>query len=172
MLVLGIIVGVVIVAIAYVLTMFAYFKARQKYSEAKYLVEILTVVFAVIFSVGVKLAINIVNSPDEFTQGFSSFLHAVYSTIGGLTFEGLSDLSDIENGLIQCLYTASSLYAGIIVLSVITTKASYEIYCGIKLHFLSTKLKTNKKFAQKTELYIFTSATEDSLLLAESIKEK
>ena len=172
MLVLGIIVGVVIIAIAYVLTMFAYFKARQKYSEAKYLVEILTVVFAVIFSVGVKLAINIVNSPDEFTQGFSSFLHAVYSTIGGLTFEGLSDLSDIENGLIQCLYTASSLYAGIIVLSVITTKASYEIYCGIKLHFLSTKLKTNKKFAQKTDLYIFTSATEDSLLLAESIKEK
>ncbi len=172
MLVLGIIVGVVIMVTAYVITMYAYFKARQKYSEAKYMVEIMTVVFAILFSVIVKFIINVVNATDEFTQGFSSLLHAIYSTIGGLTFEGLADLSDIENGLLQCLYTASSLYAGMIVLSVITTKASHEIYCGIKLSFLSLKLKTNKKFAQKTDLYIFTSATEDSLILAESINEK
>ena len=137
MLVLGIIVGVVIMVTAYVLTMYAYFKARQKHSEAKYSVEIMTVVFAILFSVIVKFIINVVNATDDFAQGFSSFLHAIYSTIGGLTFEGLSDLSEVENGLLQCLYTASSLYAAMIVLSVITTKASHEIYCGIKLYFLS-----------------------------------
>ncbi len=172
MLILGMVVGVVIMATAYVITMYAYFKARQKYSEAKYMVEIFTVVFAVVFSVAIKLVINLINSPESFTQGFSSLLHAIYSTIGGLTFEGLADLGDVGNGLVQCLYTASSLYAGIIVLSVITTKASYEIYCGLKLRFLSIKLRTNKKFAQKTDLYIFTSATQDSVILAESIKEK
>ncbi len=172
MLVLGIIVGVVIMVTAYVITMYAYFKARQKHSEAKYAVEIMTVVFAILFSIIVKFVINIVNATDDFAQGFSSFLHAIYSTIGGLTFEGLADLSEVENGLLQCLYTASSLYAAMIVLSVITTKASHEIYCGLKLFFLSLKLKNNKKFAQKTDLYIFTSATQDSLILAKSIKEK
>ena len=172
MLAVGIIAGILIMATIYCISMYAYFVARQKHSESKYSIEIIAVVLAIVFSVGVKLAINIIAVEGDFTDGFASILHAIYSTIGGLTFEGLADLTDVENGLLQCLYTGSSLYAGLIVLSVITTKASYEIYCGIKLQILKIKLKYSKTFARKTDLYIFTSLTADSVLLAESIKEK
>ncbi len=172
MLGVGIIVGIIVMLIAYCFSMYIYFKARQKFSEVKYMVEIIAVVVAILFSVSVKLIINLSTITDGFTNGFASLLHAIYSTIGGLTFEGLSDLSDIENGIIQCLYTASSLYAGMIVLSVITAKASYEIYCGIKLRILKMKLRFSKRFANKTDIYIFTSVTSDSLILAESIKDK
>ena len=111
MLGVGIIVGIIVMLIAYCFSMYIYFKARQKFSEVKYMVEIIAVVIAILFSVSVKLIINLSTITEGFTNGFASLLHAIYSTIGGLTFEGLSDLSDIENGIVQCLYTASSLYA-------------------------------------------------------------
>ena len=59
MLAVGIIVGILIMAIIYCISMYAYFLARQKYSESKYSIEIIAVVLAILFSVSVKLVINL-----------------------------------------------------------------------------------------------------------------
>jgi len=156
----------------YALSMLLYFRFRKKYAETKYVVELFFIVLAALISVAVKAALIFVNSADSFTTGFAGIVHALYSGFGGLAFEGLDGLTEIESSLLQCLYTCSSLYAGLMFVSVITAKANYEIYSGLRLLALRLRLRTSAKYAADNDLYIFTSVTEDCLILAESIERK
>ena len=89
-------------------------------------------------------------------------LSAIYSMIGGLSFEGLPfGVGDIGQGLNVCLYYGSSIVAGLIVLSVITAKASYEIFSLVTIRFLR----------RRRTVYVFNGLTKDSLLLAQNIAE-
>ena len=165
---LGIISGVLIMIVMYVLSMLGYFKLRQIKSGSKYSVEIIILAFAVIFSMGVKAVIIFICEPanENFWQSMANTFKAVYSGIGGLTFDGLSDFEqETVSSLVQCLYAGSSLYAGIMILSVLTAKISYEIYSAIRkvFGFKSKMLKGN------TDFYIFTAVTEETITLAESI---
>ena len=167
---LGVICGIVIMALAYSLSMYGYFKLRQKYSSSKYGVEIAVLAFAVLFSIAIKTAIIFISedATDNFWQSMSNIFKAVYSGIGGLTFEGLSDFEqDVVNSVLQCLYSGSSLYAGLMILSVLTAKISYEIYSGIRKVFgFNAKMKKGN-----TDFYIFNAVTEESLTLANSIND-
>jgi hypothetical protein len=157
-------------ALAYSLSMYGYFKLRQKYSSSKYGVEIAVLAFAVLFSIAIKTAIIFISedATDNFWQSMSNIFKAVYSGIGGLTFEGLSDFEqDVVNSVVQCLYSGSSLYAGLMILSVLTAKISYEIYSGIRKVFgFNAKMKKGN-----TDFYIFNAVTEESLTLANSIND-
>lgn len=157
-------------AVAYVLSMFVYFVIRKKWSHAKYAVEVLTVLGALLFSVIVKMFITYdpsSNLPGAETigGGFANFLYAIYSAFGFLTFQGMEGFSELDAGILQCLYSGSSLYAGIMFVSVITAKASYEIYCLIRLWSLRLVLK----FSRKTDVFLFTAVTEEALLLANDV---
>ena len=141
MVILGILAGVLIMLGAYALSMLAYFKLRQVKSNSKFSVEIIILAFAVLVSISVKFVIifktgglNGVASND-FWKSMENTFAAIYSGIGGFTFEGLNDFSEEINALLKCLYAGSSLYAGIMVLSVLTAKVSYEIYSGIRMFF-------------------------------------
>lgn len=171
MVILGILAGVLIMLGAYALSMLAYFKLRQVKSNSKFSVEIIILAFAVLVSISVKFVIifktgglNGVASND-FWKSMENTFAAIYSGIGGFTFEGLSDFSEEINALLKCLYAGSSLYAGIMVLSVLTAKVSYEIYSGIRMFFNFKR----KMRAGKTDFYIFSAVTEESLTLANSI---
>ena len=171
MVILGILAGVVIMLGAYALSMLAYFKLRQVKSNSKFSVEIIILAFAVLVSISVKFVIifktgglNGVASND-FWKSMENTFAAIYSGIGGFTFEGLSDFSEEINALLKCLYAGSSLYAGVMVLSVLTAKVSYEIYSGIRMFFNFKR----KMRAGKTDFYIFSAVTEESLTLANSI---
>lgn len=157
--------GVAVIAALYAVSMLGYFSFRKRCAGAKYAVEIFTVLFAIVLSIAVKLAVLLLTTEHTFSEGFASVLIAVYSGIGGLTFEGISPVSEL-GGFLNCVYAGTSLYAGLIALSVITARASYEIYSGILLFFMRGGLKSG------TDLFVFTAATEDSLLLANSIAEE
>lgn len=160
---LGMTVGILAMLLLYALSMLGYLKLRKRFAGAKYAVEIVSVAVPIVFSIAVKAAILALDTPDTLDGGFAALIHAIYSGIGGLAFEGLAALDEISSTVLQCLYTGSSLYAALMFVSVVTTKASYEVYSGLLLFALRFRLKVN------TDVYLFTSATEDSMLLAKSI---
>lgn len=160
--------GFITLIVFYVGIMWAYIASRKKFSGAKYAVELFYIALAVLFGFGVKCAIFVANRPDTFDDGLAAFFYAIYSSIGGLEFEGLADASEVGTALLQWLYSGSSVLAGLVFFSIILTKISYEIYSGILLFFLRMRLKTSVN----TDIYLFTSVTQDSLLLANSINKK
>lgn len=160
--------GFITLIVFYVGIMWAYIASRKKFSGAKYAVELFYIALAVLFGFGVKCAIFVANRPDTFDDGLAAFFYAIYSSIGGLEFEGLADASEVGTALLQWLYSGSSVLAGLVFFSIILTKISYEMYSGILLFFLRMRLKTSVN----TDIYLFTSVTQDSLLLANSINEK
>ena len=179
MAILGVVVGVLIMLIAYGCSMLLYFYMRRRFSSSKYGVEVATLSIAILISIAVKFVIfYIVEGVGEegnltFLESMGNAFKAVYSGIGGLTFEGLNDLeaNDFASrtvcALWKCFYAGSSLYAGLMVLSVLTAKISYEIYSAIRFACF--------KFFQKdnlTDFYVFTAVTEETLILAQSISER
>ena len=160
--------GFITLIVFYVGIMWAYIASRKKFSGAKYAVELFYIALAVLFGFGVKCAIFVANRPDTFNDGLAAFFYAIYSSIGGLEFEGLADAGEVGTALLQWLYSGSSVLAGLVFFSIILTKISYEMYSGILLFFLRMRLKTSVN----TDIYLFTSVTQDSLLLANSINEK
>lgn len=161
----GAIAGIAVLAVLYAFSMLGYFVLRRRRASAKYFVEIVTVLFAVVLSVAVKLVILFMTTEPDFGEGFASALIAVYSGIGGLTFEGISSVSEL-GGFLNCLYAGTSLYAGLIALSVITARASYEIYSYIALRFLTLRMRG------RTDVYVFMTVTDDALLLANNIRQQ
>ncbi len=168
---LGIFIGIGILIVLYVISMLLYFAIRKRWSSAKYAVELLFVLAALCFSLGVKMAIFI-SLADKATigSGIAVFFQTIYAGIGGLGFEGLGEY-DLSTNVICCLYPGSSVYAGLMFVSVMTAKASYEIYSGMLLLLLRIR-RVLKCYREKTDVCIFTAATEDSLLLANSINER
>lgn len=162
---LGLVCAVAVCAVLYALVMAVYFLLRRKRPSAKYWIECLFAVFAMVLSVGFKLAVlsDTMDTTHFSTVDYTGYaLSAIYSMIGGLSFEGLPfGVGDIGRGLSVCLYYGSSILAGLIVLSVITAKASYEIFSMIVIRCLR----------RRRSVYVFNGLTEDSLCLAKNIAE-
>ncbi len=170
--ILGSLLGIVILAVGYLGSMWAYIKIRQRCSSNKYAVEVSIVSIAVLLSVLFKIII-LYTTTDQYQLdgGIAMFFHALYSGLGGLGFEGLDGLSEIGYVWLQCFYTGTSVYASLMFVSVVSAKANYEIYgafllSNIRWRLLAQKLNVTKK---KVDIYLFTSATEDSVILANSI---
>ena len=162
---LGVLLAIFIMVFIYVLSMAGYFKARKNNASAKYMVEVITVLLAFLLSFVVKASIPLINDHHSFSDGFNAVLQALYFTIGGLAFDGI-EMGVVGMSFINCLYSGTSFYAGAIFLSVVTAKASYDVYSGIRILMINFSKKMLKS---EVDVYIFTSVTEDSILLAKSI---
>lgn len=168
---IGIIIGVLIILVMYLLTMITYVHYRKKYADKKFMVEAITILIVIAASIGVKVAILIVvNGAENLFEGFATFWYAVFTGIGGLTFDDSGIYGEIPNVCLKCLYTGTTLWSGLTFLSVVANKVSYEIYC---FQLLVVGKITDKLFRKNKNIdfYIFTSVTEDSLTMAKSIDE-
>ena len=120
------------------LSIMAYFFFRRKFAYTKAIMEFVFIAAVLIFSVAVKAVVWGVNAGGTLT--LSKFFEALYTGIGGLTFEGLPDAATgvgkevSEISLI--LFYGAPLYAGIMTLFILSARASYEFY--------SIPLKTNR----------------------------
>ena len=159
---LGILIGVVVLAVAYGLTMCGYFALRRKMPGAKFFVEIVIMGVAVVFSFCVKLTVYMLQEGDNIEDGAAALFFAVYKAVAGLALDGIDSVSQL-GGLVNCLYSGVSLYAVLVFFSVISAKASYETYSYFALRLLGSTMKDG------TDIYIFMTATEDALTLADDI---
>lgn len=161
--------------VAYVVIMGLYICARKKHPSAKYWIELLFILIGLSFSFLMKLAILAdIKLENESVKDFelSNYVaycfSAIYSLVGSLQFEGLPFSFHEMPPELSSLYFGSSIISGLILLSVITAKASYEIYSYLSLQFS----KIFDLIPRKKSYYIFNSLTKDSIILAIDIKEK
>ena len=159
---LGFMIGVVVLAAAYAVTMCGYFALRRKMPGAKFFVEIVIMGIAIAFSFCVKLTVYMLQEGDNIEDGAAALFFAVYKAVAGLALDGIDSVSEL-GGLINCLYSGVSLYAVLVFFSVISAKASYETYSYFALRLLGSTMKDG------TDIYIFMTATEDALTLADDI---
>ena len=159
---LGILIGIVVLAAAYGLTMCGYFALRRKMPGAKFFVEIVIMGVATAFSFCVKLTVYMLQEGDNIEDGAAALFFAVYKAVAGLALDGIDSVSQL-GGLVNCLYSGVSLYAVLVFFSVISAKASYETYSYFALRLLGSTMKDG------TDIYIFMTATEDALTLADDI---
>ena len=162
MMILGILIGVVALAAAYAVTMWGYFALRRKMPGAKFFVEIVIMGIATAFSFCVKLTVYMLQEGDNIEDGAAALFFAVYKAVAGLALDGIDSVSQL-GGLVNCLYSGVSLYAVLVFFSVISAKASYETYSYFALRLLGSTMKDG------TDIYIFMTATEDALALADDI---
>lgn len=161
----GIGLGFLIILSLYFVSMIIYFAVKKKNAHHKWLVEVLTILIVVFFTFVIKVIVYLkTNKLINEYGGMISVWRALYATIGGLTFEGMEEASDIIIKL-QCCYYGSSVYAGLMVLSVITMKWNYEIFSRITLF-------AKWVFNKKKDIFVFTDLNEETLQLAQSIKKK
>lgn len=159
---LGILIGIVVLAAAYAVTMCGYFALRRKMPGAKFFVEIVIMGVATAFSFCVKLTVYMLQEGDNIEDGAAALFFAVYKAVAGLALDGIDSVSQL-GGLVNCLYSGVSLYAVLVFFSVISAKASYETYSYFALRLLGSTMKDG------TDIYIFMTATEDALTLADDI---
>ena len=159
---LGILIGIVVLAAAYGATMCGYFALRRKMPGAKFFVEIVIMGVAIVFSFCVKLTVYMLQEGDDIEDGAAALFFAVYKAVAGLALDGIDSVSQL-GGLVNCLYSGVSLYAVLVFFSVISAKASYETYSYFALRLLGSTMKDG------TDIYIFMTATEDALTLADDI---
>ena len=162
---LGILFGVILLAVAYGATMAGYFTLRRRMPGAKFFVEIVIMGVAVTFSFAVKLTVYLLAAQPSFAEGVASVFFAIYKAAAGLTLDGIDSVAEL-GALVNCLYSGAALYAILVFLSVISAKASYEAYsfCALVLTGLTMK--------NGTDYYFFMTATDDALRLADSIAER
>lgn len=166
--VLGALLAFVIIIIIYLGSMGVYICLRKRYPGTKYVIELTIIVLGIIFSVIIKTIAMVMADPQTIELGFEAFLNAVYASLGSLTFEGLPSHNNDISSFLEIFYISSSLYVGVMFVSIVTTKASYEVYSWVLLSIL--RLKIRKK--QNLDLYIFTAVTPDALLLVKSIEDE
>ncbi len=176
--ILSIIISVLIVGTCYILTMLIYFKIRKHDERRKFSTEIAIAGFAYLVSVVARFVILLIEN-DVLNKGMwdsvEVFWRALHSAIGGFAFEGLDTLE--KTAIVgRLFYVGTNLYTGLVALTVITATVSHGIYSQIilnatkiKLGLLTALRKVIKKVNNQIDIYVFTSITEDSVLLCESI---
>lgn len=152
----------------FVFSCWLYFVIRKRHAHAKFAVEAAFIFVAISISILAKMAIFFtLQQRHEFIDGFNTFLQAIYAGIGGLTFEGLESFEgDSVSVLLQWLYFASSVYAGVTTLFIISAKANYEFYSA--LYFRSLEIGRIKN----RNVHVITALTEETMYLARDIREK
>ena len=104
----------------------------------------------------------------------AGFIEALYGTFGGLTFEGMDPLIEDDGVLVRGRLAASYAYSGVAVLAAlffytaVSLSVDYPMNCAVaaKLRRIGGYLLPRKC---RSDVYIFDSVTEDTVLLAEDI---
>lgn len=157
----GVFIGMLVITVLYIITIAGYFKCKKERAYHKAKIEIIFIGVVVVLSFVAKFGTFMcVKGYGNFGDGMNLFWQSLYAAIGGLTFEGLSEI-DLATIIWQCLYYGSSIYAGLITLTIATLGLSYELYSYVRL----LRREKNK------DIYVFTSLKEETLQLAKSIKQ-
>ena len=163
---LACIVGIVVVAACYIGTMAAYFAVKRRKPHWRWLPEIGTAFAAFAVGVCIRLAASFAAVSGAVESGADAagrFLTAFYQSIAAFFFDGLGADYIAGGDILSALYYGAALYAGLVAVSVVTTRVNYEIYSRVA--FAATLAD---RLAGRCDMYVFTSVTEDSLTLARS----
>jgi hypothetical protein len=164
---LGLFISFVVLITLTIFTILFYLKLREKNKSKKMFNEVFMIgfVFLVSFSLRfIAVQIEAADTSDTIEKGIARGWYVLYNTIGGLSFEGIDSVNCFltEHAVMQCFYYGATVYAGITFLLIISVGVSYELYSFVKMLAFWKKYKA---------VYVFTSFSEESLLLAQNIQK-
>ena len=170
LLVVGIIIGIILLIALLAGFIIFYFALRKKWPYRRIGNEVIVISTVFLMAFAIRLAVVLCDpalsvSLDNIETGVSAVFYVLYSTIGGLSFEGIDGLTSLSAvGIMQSVYYGVLVVAGLIVLLIISVKISYEWYSYLALR--GRRLVMRKYL----RIFVFTDVTEESLLLAADIK--
>lgn len=152
---------------AFILTIFLFIHNSQKdknIGKKSYTFAFLAWIFVISFALRLTSVLFIANysfSVESFGEGIVRALDLLYVTGGGLTFEGQDISQFADKTFFAILYYGSILWLATTYIFIISLGVNYELSSLFRLHFLSKRCKY---------VYIFTSITDDALILAKNIE--
>lgn len=170
LLVVGIIIGIILLIALLVGFIIFYFALRKKWPYRRIGNEVIVISTVFLMAFAIRLAVVLCDpalsvSLDNIETGVSAVFYVLYSTIGGLSFEGIDGLTSLSAvGIMQSVYYGVLVVAGLIVLLIISVKISYEWYSYLALRGRRLVMRKYRR------IFVFTDVTEESLLLAADIK--
>lgn len=154
--------------------MIVYNHLKRKFAHHKYRVEFIVLLIVAVITFGTRICllqfpnIQLESGWETVSYWLGNILYTFYTAFGAFQFEGLPDLKDGIHILFYYIYMATSIYAGAMLLSLVTATVSYEIYSRIVIKLMCKR----KRPKNERELYIFTDLNEYTITLAKSIAEK
>ena len=170
LLVVGIIIGIILLIALLAGFIIFYFALRKKWPYRRIGNEVIVISTVFLMAFAIRLAVVLCDpalsvSLDNIETGVSAVFFVLYSTIGGLSFEGIDGLTSLSAvGIMQSVYYGVLVVAGLIVLLIISVKISYEWYSYLALRGRRLVMRKYRR------IFVFTDVTEESLLLAADIK--
>ena len=170
LLVVGIIIGIILLIALLAGFIIFYFALRKKWPYRRIGNEVIMISTVFLMAFAIRLAVVLCDpalsvSLDNIETGVSAVFYVLYSTIGGLSFEGIDGLTSLSAvGIMQSVYYGVLVVAGLIVLLIISVKISYEWYSYLALRGRRLVMRKYRR------IFVFTDVTEESLLLAADIK--
>ena len=162
----GFLAALLIVLLLVAIVIGIYVKIMQRSSKARTMrlnVVIILVLLAFVLLIHFGCVCYLGAGERDIAKAISTGFEELFSAIGGLTFEGQEIKTD--NYIVSSIYFGSIAWLAISDVILIVAGVSYPIYSRLLLFFNSFNNKD-------TDYFIFTYATKDSLLLAESIEEE
>ena len=115
-----------------------YIFIKKRNPKAKFKAEV--IVFSITFAITLIIKIIILSlfdnprgSEDGFAKVLYIFYRSFYMTLGGVSFEGVSDLPQTATASTQALYFSSSVIFGLMAVTMVAFKAFYEVYCYFQI---------------------------------------
>ncbi len=162
----GIILALLVLTLVTFITVLIYFAMRKRHPYRKILNEFIIVggAFLLCFVARAIIAFIVLEESDLPTS-IANGMYLVYSTIGGLSFEGIDAVGElgVSNVLLQSFYYGAIAYAAITFLLIATTGVSYEFFTYAEMWMFRRHFDV---------IYVFTSVSEESLILAQDIQRK
>ena len=177
--ILGVIIALIVISLIYLITMAVYFALKKKWADRRVKAEVFVVIGALLLSFIIRFCVLSAdeNWSNDNSFGINKTFYTIYTVISGLSFESYDLASSSLSPFLVSAYYFTLLYTGLVALSVITVKISYEFYSLIRLRIAIGKAygKVLGKFFGKdsvTDLYIFTDVSQKALILADDINRQ
>lgn len=177
--ILGVIIAFIVISLIYLITMAVYFALKKKWADRRVKAEVFVVIGALLLSFIIRFCVLSAdeNWSNDNSFGINKTFYTIYTVISGLSFESYDLASSSLSPFLVSAYYFTLLYTGLVALSVITVKISYEFYSLIRLRIAIGKAygKVLGKFFGKdsvTDLYIFTDVSQKALILADDINRQ
>lgn len=152
----------------YLLVMVFYFFLRKIFSHRKIGAEVVVTLTVLLINVVFRFIFLEYNHPIDGsypTHLVGKLFYIIYDTLGAFQFEGIS----AEYTSINAIFTYGLLLmSALIIISVLASSISYEIYSLVRL----TIERFSPALQKNTDIYVFSNVTSESLALAKSIKQK
>ena len=132
--------------IAYILTMVWYIHLRRRFAHHRFTAEGIVLVVAGLITLVTRFWFLKIPEMGDVSGGLDTYMYwdarilmSIYTVFGAFQFEGFPELVNFVEIYKFYFFISAAIYAGLVVISIVTAKISYEFYSMIILRLTRKK---------------------------------